>query len=61
VENDGGHAFYLGVELARAEIAQKLGKRFNQDQTLDWGCAVDLKESEVDLHTFKPAGTTFNK
>ena len=61
VENDGGHAFYLGVELARAEIAQKLGKRFNQDQALDWGCAVDLKESEVDLHTFKAAGTTFNK
>jgi dihydropteroate synthase-like protein len=61
VENDGGHAFYLGVELARAEIAQKLGKRFNQDQALDWGCAVDLKESEVDLHTFKAAGTTFIK
>ena len=61
VENDGGHAFYLGVELARAEIAQKLGKRFNQDQALDWGCAVDLKESEVDLHTFKAAGTTLQK
>ncbi|MDD5214546.1 MAG: DUF6513 domain-containing protein [Methylococcales bacterium] len=61
VANDGGHAFYLGVELARAEIAQKLGKRFNQDQALDWGCAVDSKESEVDLHTFKPAGTTFKK
>lgn len=59
VENDGGHAFYLGVELARAEIAQKLGKRFNQDQELDWGCAVDSQKSEVDLHTFKPAGTTF--
>lgn len=58
VENDGGHAFYLGVELARAEIAQKLGKRFNQDQELDWGCAVDSQKSEVDLHTFKPAGTT---
>ena len=61
VENDGGHAFYLGVELARAEIAQKLGKRFNQDQSLDWGCAVDSKESEIDLHTFKPAGTTLKK
>lgn len=58
VENDGGHAFYLGVELARAEIAQKLGKRFNQDQELEWGCAVDSQKSEVDLHTFKPAGTT---
>ncbi|MDD5754234.1 MAG: DUF6513 domain-containing protein [Methylococcales bacterium] len=61
VENDGGHAFYLGVELARAEIAQKLGKRFNQDQALDWGCAVDSEESDVDLHTFKPAGTTLKK
>ena len=61
VESDGGHAFYLGVELARAEIAQKLGKRFNQDQALDWGCAVDSAESEVDLHTFKPAGTTLKK
>lgn len=58
VENDGGHAFYLGVELARAEIAQKLGKRFNQDQELEWGCAVNSQKSEVDLHTFKPAGTT---
>jgi dihydropteroate synthase-like protein len=61
VENDGGHAFYLGVELARAEIAQKLGKRFNQDQELNWGCAVDSKESEIDLHTFKPAGSTLQK
>jgi dihydropteroate synthase-like protein len=61
VENDGGHAFYLGVELARAEIAQRLGKRFNQDQALDWGCAVDSVESEVDLHTFKAAGTTLQK
>ncbi len=59
VENDGGHAFYLGVELARAEIAWQLGKRFNQDQPLLWGCAVDTQNSEVDLHTFKPAGITF--
>lgn len=40
VEADGGHAFYLGVELARAEIAWSLGKRYSQDQPLDWGCAV---------------------
>jgi hypothetical protein len=31
VEDDAGHAFYLGVELARAETAWQLGKRFNQD------------------------------
>ncbi|CCE23316.1 DUF6513 domain-containing protein [Methylotuvimicrobium alcaliphilum] len=61
VENDGGHAFYLGVELARAEISWQLGKRFNQDEALSWGCATDLTESTVDLHSFKPAGTTLKK
>ena len=59
VENDGGHAFYLGVELARAEISWQLGKRFNQDQALNWGCATSVSnETTIDLHTFKPAGTT---
>lgn len=61
VENDGGHAFYLGVELARAEIAWQLGKRFNQDEALQWGCATDNNETTVDLHSFKPAGTTLQK
>jgi dihydropteroate synthase-like protein len=61
VANDPGHAFYLGVELARAEIAWQLGKRFNQDQPLDWGCASDSAEQTVDLHSFKPAGTTLKK
>ena len=61
VENDPGHAFYLGVELARAEIAWQLGKRFNQDQPLEWGCATDASEQTVDLHSFKPAGTTLKK
>ena len=58
VENDGGHAFYLGVELARAEISWQLGKRFNQDQALNWGCATELNETTIDLHSFKPASTT---
>jgi dihydropteroate synthase len=40
VAQDGAHAFYLGVELARAEIAWRLGKRYAQDQPLDWGCAM---------------------
>lgn len=61
VENDAGHAFYLGVELARAEIAWQLGKRYNQDQPLYWGCATETAEQTVDLHTFKPAGTTLAK
>lgn len=61
VENDGGHAFYLGVELARAQIAWQLGKRFTQDQALGWGCAVETVESEADLHTFKPTGSTLKR
>lgn len=61
VKQDAGHAFYLGVELARAEIAWQLGKRFNQDQALDWGCATEFTETSIDLHTFKPAGSTLQK
>ena len=38
LEGDGGHAFYMGVELARAQIAWQLGKRYVQDQELAWGC-----------------------
>jgi dihydropteroate synthase-like protein len=41
LDGDGSHAFYMGVELARAEIAWSLGKRYSQDQPLDWGCAVE--------------------
>jgi dihydropteroate synthase-like protein len=37
VENDTSHAFYLGVELARAQIAHQLGKRYVQDEELQWG------------------------
>jgi len=41
VESDAPHAFYLGAELMKAEIAWQLGKRYAQDEPLDWGCAVD--------------------
>jgi dihydropteroate synthase-like protein len=59
VETDGGHAFYLGVELARAQIAWQLGKRYSQDEPLQWGCQVDAAaEPAVDPHEYKPAGTT---
>ncbi len=37
VQNDASHAFYLGVELARAQIAHQLGKRYVQDEALNWG------------------------
>ena len=34
---DGAHAFYLGAELTKAEIAWRLGKRYAQDEPLAWG------------------------
>jgi dihydropteroate synthase len=56
VEQDGSHAFYLGVELAKAELAWQLGKRYVQDEPLDWGCAVDRRTE--DLTRLKEAGAT---
>jgi dihydropteroate synthase len=61
VEQDGGHAFYLGVELGRAQIAWQLGKRYNQDEPLQWGCAVGADTAGVDPHAYKPAGTTLQR
>ena len=72
LQEDAPHAFYMGVELAKAETALKLGKRYVQDEELDWGVAVapqapeqaghetksahDLKPREGSGH--KPAGAT---
>jgi dihydropteroate synthase-like protein len=56
VEADGAHAFYLGVELARAQIAFQLGKRYAQDEALRWGCAVD--SDPEDSTQVKAAGAT---
>ncbi|MCQ9373310.1 DUF6513 domain-containing protein [Methyloversatilis sp. XJ19-13] len=59
VEDDAGHAFYLGVELARAQIAYQLGKRYAQDEELEWGAAVDAKP--VDLQVHRAPGSTTKK
>ncbi|WP_042267910.1 DUF6513 domain-containing protein [Paraburkholderia heleia] len=59
LEADGGHAFYMGVQLARAEIAWRLGKRFDQDQPLDWGCAIE--RDEQDLSAWCAPGETMKK
>lgn len=42
---DPGHAFYLGYELARAEIAQHLGKHYEQDEPLRWGLLGESSRS----------------
>lgn len=48
LEGDAAHAFYMGVELAHAEIAWRLGKRYVQDQPLDWGCAAEREAENLD-------------
>ncbi|MFN0313918.1 MAG: DUF6513 domain-containing protein [Burkholderiales bacterium] len=54
VDSDASHAFYLGVELARAQIAWQLGKRYVQDRELDWGCAK-LRDSGAPAAHRNPA------
>src|SRR5918994_324117 len=46
VEADGAHAFYLGAELMKAEIAWRLGKRYTQDEPLAWGVAAPAPETD---------------
>ncbi|MGB1925519.1 MAG: DUF4346 domain-containing protein, partial [Rubripirellula sp.] len=43
---DAGHAFYLGYEMAKANIALALGKQYEQDRALDWG----ILTIDEDLH-----------
>jgi dihydropteroate synthase-like protein len=59
VERDGAHAFYLGTELAKAEVAFALGKRYAQDEPLDWGCGADKLEEDKDR--LREAGHTLRK
>ena len=72
LEDDAPHAFYMGVELAKAHTALALGKRYVQDEDLDWGVAAvpeadaereqrmqsahDMKGRPAD--EYKPAGAT---
>jgi dihydropteroate synthase-like protein len=56
VDADGPHAFYLGAELARAEIAWRLAKRYAQDEPLNWGVAADAPAD--DKTRLKEAGHT---
>jgi dihydropteroate synthase-like protein len=59
VEHDGAHAFYLGAELMKAEIAFRLGKRYRQDEPLDFGVAFDLPKE--DATRFTEIGHTLRK
>ncbi|MEX6506611.1 DUF6513 domain-containing protein [Jiella sp. M17.18] len=62
VGGDVGHAFYLGAELQKAEIAWRLGKRFAQDAPLDFGVGAPRREEdrtrlEAAGHTLKARKT----
>lgn len=50
VDHDGPHAFYLGYELAKAETAWQLGKRYAQDNPLDWGVAAKRRSDDLTRH-----------
>ncbi|WP_047537016.1 DUF6513 domain-containing protein [Methylotenera versatilis] len=54
VQNDASHAFYLGVELARAQIAWQLKKRYVQDEALNWGVS-SLMEKVDDRKSHREA------
>ncbi len=74
LQDDAPHAFYMGVELAKAQVAWQLGKNYMQDEELDWGACVDTKtdaqkdhdsraahtmrEQRKDAMAYKPAGST---
>lgn len=47
---DASHAFYLGYELGKAELAKLLDKDYRQDESLNWGL---LTEAEPDRHRLK--------
>ena len=49
VDDDASHAFYLGVELARAQIAWQLKKRYNQDEELQWGISTRPSQKEAKI------------
>ena len=59
VENDASHSFYLGVELARAQIAFQLGKNYDQDNELEWGVAYK-QDKNLNSHP-KPKSTQKKK
>lgn len=55
VADDASHAFYLGYELAKAETAWRLAKRYVQDQPLDWGVAAGKAAEDLTRHAVEGA------
>jgi dihydropteroate synthase len=45
-----GHAFYLGCELTKAQLALQLGKTYHQDRALRWGYLTVEEPSGSERH-----------
>ena len=37
----------IRMELERAQIAYQLGKRYDQDEMLKWGCSVEISDDDI--------------
>jgi dihydropteroate synthase-like protein len=59
LDGNAPHAFYLGAELMKADIAWRLGKRYVQDEPLDWGCADDRPSEPA--HRLREVGPTLRQ
>ena len=46
------------MELARAQIAWQLGKRYVQDEELDWGCVTEPTVREQTDEGYRAARST---
>jgi len=44
IEDDASHAFYLGRELMKADLARRLGKKYIQGEPLRWGYLTYAEE-----------------
>ena len=53
VGDDGSHAFYLGRELMKADIARRLGKKYIQGEPLHWGY-LTWAEEDTGGHARRP-------
>ncbi len=48
LHDNASHAYYIGIELGRAQVAYQLGNRYVQDEELDWGCAYTPENQDKD-------------
>lgn len=53
---DPSHAFYLGFELCKAEIARLLNKNYRQDEALRWGMLTQHEPERHRLRRRRPRG-----